>query len=97
MSLQSLLVFPFSHMRLNEGVCVGHERCSQRREVVLAVGTRAELADVRVELTVPLLPLPEGLGAQARVFQEGTDDCQLGLFGLGVGGREAPGSHHTDS
>lgn len=34
---------------------------------------------------MPLLPLPEGLGAQARVFQEGTDDCQLRLFGLRVG------------
>lgn len=32
---------------------------------------------------MPLLPLPESLGAQTRVFQEGTDDRQLGLFGLG--------------
>lgn len=31
---------------------------------------------------MPLLPLPEGLGAQARVLQEGTDDGQLRLFGL---------------
>lgn len=31
---------------------------------------------------MPLLPLSEGLGAQARVFQEGTDDRQLRLFGL---------------
>ena len=69
-------------MCLDEGVCVGHERCGQRGEVVLAVGARAELADVRVELAVPLLPLSEGLGAQARVLQEGADYRQLRLFGL---------------
>lgn len=46
---------------------------------------------------MPLLPLSEGLGAQAGVFQEGTDDCQLGLFGLRVGGKAAPGSYHIDS
>lgn len=34
---------------------------------------------------MPLLPLPECLGAQSRVFQEGTDDRQLRLFGLGGG------------
>lgn len=59
-----------------------HERCSQWREVVLAVGAGAELADVCIELAVPLLPFSEGLGAQARVLQEGTDYCQLRLFGL---------------
>lgn len=31
---------------------------------------------------MPLFPLPESLGAQAGVFQEGADDRQLGLFGL---------------
>lgn len=81
-SVQSLLLFSLSHVGLNEGVCVGHERRSQRGELVLAVGARAELADVCVELAVPLLPLSEGLGAQARVLQEGTDHCQLRLFGL---------------
>lgn len=35
-----------SHVCLNKRVCVGHERCSQRGEVVLTVGARAELADV---------------------------------------------------
>lgn len=75
---------------------MSHERCSQRGEVVLAVGAGAELADVCIELAVPLLPLSEGLGAQARVLQEGTDDCQLRLFGL-EGGKETPESHHTDS
>lgn len=81
-SIKSLLLFTFSHVRLNKGVCVRHERCRQRGEVVLAVGAGAELADVCVELAVPLLPLSEGLGAQARVLQEGTDYCQLRLFGL---------------
>lgn len=69
-------------MRLDKGVRVGHERCGQRGQVVLAVGAGAELADVCVELAVPLLPLSEGLGAQARVLQESADYCQLGLFGL---------------
>lgn len=45
---------------------------------------------------MPLLPLSEGLGAQTGVFQEGTDDCQLGLFGLWVGSKESPGSYHID-
>lgn len=34
---------------------------------------------------MPLFPLSESLGAQTGVFQEGTDDRQLGLFGLGGG------------
>lgn len=49
---------------------------------------------------MPLLPLPESLGAQTRVFQEGTDDRQLGLFGLGGGGegeKNIGRSYHIES
>lgn len=73
--------FP-SHVCFNEGVGVGHERRRQRGELVLAVGAGAELADVWVQLAVPLLPLSEGLRTQAGVLQEGTDHSQLRLFGL---------------
>lgn len=45
-SVQPSLLVSFSHVGLDEGVRVGHERCGQRGEVILAVGAGAELADV---------------------------------------------------
>lgn len=69
-------------MGLNKGVCVGHDGSAQWGEIILAVGAGAELTNVGIELTVPLFPISEGLGAQAWVLQKGADYCQLRLFGL---------------